>query len=137
MRKKILAKFLNRPENKIFSGEYGCNSYNDITTNYLILTEEEANEEAQKHVWGLIHTFDIDFLMKYLGKQMTKEKVSELMSKHCDNCLLVMASLMPDYDLFAKEAIRKYGRAHFICFGDKTEYKVEYNGQLYLIYRMV
>ncbi|WP_347073336.1 hypothetical protein [Bacteroides thetaiotaomicron] len=137
MRRKILAKFLNRPVNKIFKGDFGCNSFDDLTANYIVLTEEEANEEAKRHVWNFIHTFDTDFLIKHLGKQFTEERVFELLSRRCDNCLWVMAELMPDYDSFAQEAVTKYGRAYFICFSDKTEYKMEYNGQYYFIYCMV
>lgn len=137
MRKNALARFLNCPANQIFNGEYGTNSFTNLYEDYLVLSESEANEEAKKQVWSYIPTFDTDFLIKHLAKPIPKEEIKELLSNHCDNCLLIIASLIVDYEQFAQEAIEIYGRAYFICFKDKTEYKLKYGGKEYFIYRMI
>lgn len=137
MHKKVLAKFLNCPVNKIFQGIYGYNSYTDIGIDYLVMTEEEANKEAKRHVWSFISSFDCDFLNNHLVMRIPEDKLADLLTKGCECCQLVIAAFIPNYERFLDEAILKYGREYFLCFEDKTEYRVTYRGKEYCVYRLV
>jgi len=137
MKKKALSQFLRCPENQIFRGEYGIHSYTYINIDYLILTPEEADAEARRQVWSFIHTFDYEFLCRYLPVELPQEKLANLLKQSCECCLQFIAALIPNYEQFLDAAIEKYGRAYFLCFADKTEYKVEYDGSEYVVYRLV
>ena len=136
MRKAALAYLLNLPVKRIFTSEYGCNSYTDLNTDYLVLTEEEANAEAKKQVWSFLHHFEPNFVNRHLSVKLPEHKLVKLLADPCENCLLIFIAFMDDYDLFMNEAIERYGRAYFLCYGDKKEYRVTFSGKEYCIYKL-
>jgi len=137
IKKAALANFLGCPADKIYAGGYGEHSFTDLTTDYLVLTEGEAVEEVARQAWSFIGVLDYDFLRGHLSKEIPDAVLSELIGQGCECCLRVIAAFIKDYDRFVDEAIGRYGRVRFICFGDKTEYRAGYAGREFLVYRMV
>lgn len=136
IRKAVLADFLHLPVKQIFTSEYGCNSYTDLSTDYLVLTEEEANAETKKQIWSFLNHFEPDFVNSHLKVKLPENELVKLLSDPCENCLLIFIAFMDDYDLFMNETIERYGRAYFLCYGDKKEYRVTFSGKEYCIYKL-
>jgi len=134
MRRYILARFLNCPAHRVQICEYGANIYRYNSIDYMILTQQEANEEAKRHIWSFLPSIDIDLIIRFLPPHISKDELSNLLINSCENCLLILSRLMPNYELFTEEAITKYGRSYFICFDHKEEYIIKHKEQDYYIY---
>lgn len=73
IRKAVLADFLHLPVKQIFTSEYGCNSYTDLSTDYLVLTEEEANAETKKTDMEFPQSLRTGFCKQSFKGQITGE----------------------------------------------------------------
>lgn len=92
---------------------------------YLVLTEEEAEELARKRIEESVWTFNAEFL-----EEMTNmdAEVFEILQRQCEianSPIMKLIVATCGFEEFAKEAIRWDGRGHFISW---------YNGIEELIY---
>lgn len=136
MRKKVLSEFLKCRKCQIQINEFNDGYYYN-GVDYAVYTEDEANQEAAKHVVSYIDTLDIDFIISHLPAEIDKVLLKGFLNSSCDNCLNLLALFIRDYKVFVSESICRYGRAYFICFENKTEYAIKYNGITYYIYRLI
>ena len=99
---------------------------------YLILTDDEAEEKATDYIKESVWAFNSSFLSSHTG---IDEDVFKLLSEKCESSNDAILSMIKDFDHFVGDAISSDGRGHFIASYDHDEHIEEINGDEYFIYR--
>ena len=99
---------------------------------YLILTDDEAEEKATDYIKESVWSFNSSFLSSHTG---IDEDVFKLLSEKCESSNDAILSMIKDFDHFVGDAISSDGRGHFIASYDHDEHIEEINGDEYFIYR--
>jgi len=99
---------------------------------YLVLTEDEAEEKAADYIKESVWAFNSSFLSSHTG---IDEDVFKLLSEKCESSNDAILSMIKDFDHFVSDAISSDGRGHFIASYDHDEHIEEINGDEYFIYR--
>ena len=144
---EILRKYLLEEDGELYEGEeieiINGNLLEVIGEEYLVLTEEEAEEKAREEILGSLCYFRSGFILEHsifwdsipYGAE-TKEYEEIIKSiQEKENSELIKV-IIKDIDYFIEEAIRWDGRGHFINTYDGEEGEIYYNDELYYIYRI-
>tara|TARA_A100001011_G_C14115591_1_gene758940 strand:+ start:299 stop:760 length:462 start_codon:yes stop_codon:yes gene_type:complete len=99
---------------------------------FLVLTDEEAEEQASDYIKNSVWAFNSSFLSSHTG---IREDVFKLLSDKCEDSNDAVLSMIKDFDSFVRDAISSDGRGHFIATYDHGEYVEEINNTEYFIYR--
>jgi len=99
---------------------------------FLVLTEDEAEEKATDYIKESVWAFNSSFLSSHTG---IDEDVFKLLSEKCESSNDAILSMIKDFDHFVGDAISSDGRGHFIASYDHDEHIEEINGDEYFIYR--
>ena len=99
---------------------------------YLVLTEDEAEEKAKDYIKQSVWAFNSSFLSSHTG---IDEDVFKLLSEKCESSNDAILSMIKDFDHFVGDAISTDGRGHFISTYDSWEHIEEINNDEYFIYR--
>lgn len=101
---------------------------------YLILTDEEANEKAREYILDSLWAFNADFIIEHCKKldfDYSKD-LQKIQTEQCENCNGLIEALIDDIDEFVEDAINTDGRGHFISWYDGEEQETEH----FFVYRM-
>ena len=137
---KALAQFLEVETSEIEQG-YQEDVFNYGNQEYLILTDEEADEKTAEEIKNSLWAFDSDFIIQHCKNfekmdiyevEAAKESLRYSQEKCCENANGLVYALIDNIDEFIEDAINADGRGHFISYYDGEEN--EENG-LY-IYRL-
>lgn len=130
-----LANFLGCEVEDINEG-YGKNSLEYCNSEYLVLTEEEADEKAAAYVKDSLWSFNADFIFRHSNIKYPSEAAVKAFQKMqyelCESANELVEALINDIDSFIEAAIDADGRGHFISWYDGDEN--EEDG--FLIYRI-
>ena len=85
---------------------------------YLVLTDEEADERAKEYIEDSIWAFNSWFLASHTG--LDEEIIKHLQDK-CEGANDVLLNAIKDIDAFISEAIGCDGRGHFMSSYDGHE----------------
>lgn len=141
--KKIntLAQFLEIEASELEQSSYDENIFNYGNQEYLILTDEEADEKTAEEIKNSLWAFNTNFIIQHC-KNFEKMDIYEIEAAEkslkyaqencCENANGLVYALINDIDEFIEDAIIADGRGHFISYYDGIEN--ELNG-LY-IYRL-
>lgn len=138
MKKQALANFLNINVNDI---EEADGVFYADGAEYLVLTEEEADEKAGEYIRDSLWAFNADFILQHCKNyddldnfeyDAAIESLKEAQSKQCESLNGLIYALIDDIDDFIADAITEDGRGHFIAYYDDEEN--ESDG--YFIYRV-
>jgi hypothetical protein len=100
---------------------------------YLVLTDDEANEHATDDIMESIWAFNPDFIIDHTNLPYEAiDLIRSYQSEQCDGANDVIYALINDIDEFIDDAICADGRGHFMASYDGDEYE---SGE-YFIYRM-
>jgi len=110
------------------NGEY----FHFCDKEYLVLTEDEAEEKAKDYIKQSVWAFNSSFLSSHTG---IDEDVFKLLSEKCESSNDAILSMIKDFDHFVSDAISTDGRGHFISNYDSWEHIEEINNTEYFIYR--
>ena len=99
---------------------------------YLILTDEEADEKAEEYIKTSVWAFNSSFLSSHSN---IDESVFKLLSEKCEDSNDAILSMIKDFDHFVSDAISSDGRGHFMSTYDGYENEEEINKNTYYIYR--
>lgn len=108
---------------------------------YLVLTDEEADQRASDEILNSLWAFNADFILQHNQKMQNvcasewdaaKESLEHAQSIQCESLNGLVLALIDDINEFCEDAIYADGRGHFISFYDGEEN--ELNGLF--IYRM-
>lgn len=135
---KILIDTLNIDINRIDEveedGEYIA--YNGIE--YLVLTDNEADEAAYESINDSVWAFNTDFIISHsdaLDYDNPSRAFIEAIQEQGKGGNEAMKRLINNFDDFVEEAIRVDGRGRFLSTYDSEELENYYNNQWYFIYR--
>ena len=110
------------------SGDYFC--FGD--KEFLVLTEDEAEEKAKEYIKNSAWAFNPSFLASH---SKVDEDVFKCLSEKCESSNDAVLSLIDDFDNFAEDAISSDGRGHFMSSYDGHENIEEIKNTEYFIYR--
>ena len=103
--------------------------------NYIVLTDDEANEKAADYIKDSLWAFNADFIIAHCSNydsmdcyeyHYAVEALQEAQQKSCESLNGLCRALIADIDEFIQDAIFADGRGHFIAFYDGEE--IEQNG---------
>jgi len=138
MRRRLLANHIGCDINAIKESEDKKNLFEFGKSDYLVLTNEEANEEAKLQIRDSIWSFDSSLIMKHLKIEISAKIIEKVQSAMCPHCTLLLFALINDIDAFYKDILNEFNRGYFIAFHDSLEfitYDFEENKRYY-IYRL-
>jgi hypothetical protein len=104
-------------------------------TEYLVLTQEEAEQKASDYIRESLWAFRTEFIAAHTKKGLTDaciEALNQMQVELGEDCQPILDALIDDMDAFIKDAISVDGLAHFLATYDGEEN--EKNG--YLIFRI-
>lgn len=121
------------------------NVYTVGKSEYLVLTEEEANDKAREEIERSLWAFNPDFILTHnencssMGNweyDTAIEALKEAQGKSCENLNGLVRCLISNMDEFVEDAIMADGRGHFIAFYDGREEEQRVAGVDYYIYQI-
>ena len=105
-----------------------------LADNYLVLTDDEADEMAYQYIKDSICFFNPSFIASHCESDIPQDAIEAIQEKYeASNPILL--KLIKDIDSFVEDAISSDGRGHFIGFYDGEEWEQTVNGTTYYIYR--
>ena len=91
---------------------------------YLVLTDEEADEAVREEIEQLVWAFTPSFLSAHTG--YIDEGVFRLLQEKCEDANDSIMSMIKDFDHFVEDAVACDGRGHFLAGYDHEENEVRY-----------
>lgn len=114
---KTLAQFIECEVDEIEKG-YDDSTFELGNMEYLVLTDEEADERAKDYIEESIWGFNSWFLSKHTG--LDEDIIRHLQDK-CEGANDVLLNAVKDIDDFVNDAIGCDGRGHFMSSYDGNE----------------
>lgn len=103
-----------------------------VGNEYKVLTEEEADAEAEDYIKDSLWAFNADFILDHANISTTEcayndivEAFRMMQTRLCENANALVEALINDIDQFVYDAIETDGRGHFISSWDGEEHEVE------------
>lgn len=106
---------------------------------YLVLTDEEADQAAKEDILSSVWAFNPSFLSDHIAgddKRAIEQSIKAVQDKCSEDANDLLRAALTDEDDFAEEAISADGRGHFLSSYDGEENEVTYNGATLYIYRV-
>lgn len=126
-----LAKYLECEMNDLSESRYDDSTFNYGSREYLVLTDDEADEKAKENIKESLWAFNASFLSGYLPEGIDEEVITLLQEK-CESSNEAFKKMLGDtLDDFIDDAISSDGRGNFMNSYDGNEYE---EGNFY-IYR--
>lgn len=130
-KKEALAKFLEIETDEVEANQYNGEILEADGGEYLVCTDEEADEEAKEKILDLIWAFNPEFLRAHLPDGMTEDVIKAIQTT-CEGANEPLKAMIKDLDHFVEDAIGADGRGHFISSYDGEENEED----VYFIYRV-
>lgn len=111
----------------------------DYNNDYLVLTDEEADEKAAEYIKDSVWAFNSGFIIQHssaLDFDDASEQVIRAIADQCERGNAAMSKLIDDMDEFIEDAISADGRGHFMSSYDGNENEETIEGQTFYIYRI-
>lgn len=138
---ETLAEFLEVGTDEIEESKYYDNGFSYGNQEYLVLTDEEADEKVADEIRETLFAFNADFIMTHAKNynemsdyeyRSAVESLSKAQESACESLNGLVFAIIEDFDDFVESAVMADGRGHFISLYDG--YENELNG--YYIYRV-
>jgi hypothetical protein len=110
-----------------------------IDNDYLVYTDEEADEAVREYIEETVWAFTPSFLQAHTGVSSdTIKQMQEKMSPSANEAIIAM---IKDFDHFVEDAVRCDGRGHFLAPYDHEENYASFSNEegknvTYFIYRL-
>jgi len=121
---EALAKHLGCDVADISESTYGEGTFDAEGGEYLVLTDEEADELAKLRIRDSLWAFNASFIASHTknGLDDAAEKaLAEMQGRLCESANPIVEALIEDMDHFISDAISSDGRGHFISHYDGEE----------------
>ena len=130
---KALAKHLEltkEEEKEIYYESYDIYCYGN--QEYLVLTDDEADEKVAENIKDSVWAFNPSFLSSHSD---IDEGVFKLLQDKCESANEAVLKLIKDFDKFVEDAVGTDGRGHFLSGYDGEEDYHEHDNETYYIYQ--
>jgi hypothetical protein len=131
-REAALAKFLGEDLDEITESTYGENTFHAAGGEYLVLTDEEADQAAYDYIKESVWAFNSSFLADFTGLPEEMFKAVQDKCEGSNEAVLRCIEAGSGLDEFVSEAVAADGRGHFLSSYDGEEGE---EGE-YFIYRI-
>lgn len=102
---------------------------------WLVLTDEEAEEKAKEYILDSLWAFNASFLSKVTGFDASIFEAIKANDRCDDNNAAILQLIGDNVETLVDDAIGCDGRGHFMNTYDGEEYEIAVNGTYYYIYR--
>jgi len=130
-KEEALAKHLEEDIDMIIESKYDEDEFEVYEQEYLVLTDEEADERAKEYILESVWSFNAWFLVAHMPEGVDEDAIKLIQEKCCEDANNTFLAMIEDKDYFVEDAISTDGRGHFLSSYDGSEYEVEG----YYIYR--
>ena len=103
-------------------------------TNYIVCTDEEADELAYEYIADSVWAFTPSFLQAHTGVDGSTLKT--IQESLCENANEPITAMIKDFDHFVDDAVASDGRGHFLAPYDHEEHEVKVGDKTFYIYRV-
>lgn len=125
---KALAKYLGCDPEDI---DEGYEWYREFTTyelgnqEYLVLTDEEADEACKEYIENSVWAFNASFIIDHSDLPYDAwEMVQSYQEDRCESANETILAMIKDFDEFVEDAISADGRGHFLSGYDGKENEI-------------
>ena len=114
----------------------GGNAWSICGSEYMVLTDGEADDKVYEEIENLLWAFNPDFLANITGLDVAVFDTLSKLYEDAQDAIKAIVEATCTMDDLVNEAIAWDGRGHFLSSydGDETELKVE--GEYYYCYRI-
>lgn len=129
----VLAHYLAEGDNR---PDYEEAQYDYDNHDYLVYTDEEADEAVRDYIEESVWAFTPSFLQAHTDHRarVTIEAIAKL-QEMCEDANEPLTAMIKDFDAFVEDAVSCDGRGHFLAPYDHEENEITFNGITYYIYR--
>jgi|TARA_R110002012_G_scaffold262296_2_gene444496 hypothetical protein len=115
------------------AGSFGFADYEEAQDNidsedYLVYTDEEADEAVRDYIEESVWAFTPSFLRAHTG--VTIEAIAKL-QEMCEDANDPLKAMIKDFDHFVEDAVSCDGRGHFLAPYDHEENEITFNVMCY------
>jgi len=119
---KALAKFLNCEVEDLNEVKWDENTAELGNQQYLVLTDEEADEYATNYILDSLWSFNSAFIIEHSKLPYeAKEMLETFQREKCESANETVLALIDNIDGFIEDAIGTDGRGHFLSSYDGEE----------------
>jgi hypothetical protein len=139
IRAEVLASWID--EEDVTAEDLAAIAYDDQTLafgdrDYMVLTDEEADERARDYIEQSLWTFNASWIVDYLPEGVGEE-VIEALQPQCEDANEAIRSMVGErFDELVSDAISADGRGNFLNTYDGEEHEHEHDGQTWYVYRV-
>lgn len=138
-RVEALAKYLKCEIDDISETRHCGNTFDAESGEYIVLTDDEADERAKECIKDTLWAFNAEFIVSHakagLNNDSFIKSLRTMQDDQCESCNEVIEALIEDMDHFINDAISADGRGHFMSSYDGEENESTINGETFYIYR--
>ena len=117
---KALSEFLEIKEDEIEKSKYDEEALEAEGGEYLVLTDEEADQRTADYIRDTIWAFSASFLVCHMPKGVSQE-IIEMAQEKSEDANETLKAMIVDLDHFIDDAIGADGRGHFLNSYDGSE----------------
>lgn len=134
---EALAKYLEVDPSELESSSHDDNTFELGSKEYMVLTDEEADEKAADYIKDSAWAFNKSFLDGHseVISALDDESWKAIVSR-CESSNSVVLRLIDDVSYFIDDAIAADGRGHFLNTYDDEENEMKLGNEYYFIYRI-
>ena len=114
----------------------GYNTWSIAGADYMVLTDEEADEKAYEEIEEMLWAFNPDFLAKMTGLDVAVFDTLSKLYEDSQEAIKAIVEATCGMDDLVHEAIRWDGRGHFLSNYDGREIELEVEWEYYYCYRI-
>ena len=119
-KKESLAEFLEIETEDLEVSTWDKNVFTLGDKEYMVLTDEEADERARDYILESIWAFNSWFLVNHMPDGVN-EDIIKMAQEKCEGANETLKAMIVDLDAFVEEAIQTDGRGHFLSTYDGEE----------------
>ncbi|MEM1451101.1 MAG: hypothetical protein AAGI22_18425 [Planctomycetota bacterium] len=123
-RAPVLASFLSIEPEDVQEAAYGENVYDADGGEWLVLTDEEADEAAREAIRESVWAFRPEFVAVYVPDGIDADTLQAIQGERCEDAnapILALIEAGSGFEDFASDAIAADGRGHFLSNYDGEE----------------
>jgi hypothetical protein len=120
-KKEALAKYLEVEIEEVEEG-YSDDTFEVGRKEYLVLTDDEADEKAKEYILESVWAFNPDFLAAHAREGIDADVIKAIQANEkCEGNNKALLALIEDKEHFVSDAILSDGRGHFLNTYDGEE----------------
>ena len=122
--------YIEESEELTYEEEDNC--FDTSVGEFLVLTDDEADEKAKEEIRQSLWAFNPEFILKHTKAyenttdyedEAIIEALKEVQGRICEGANELVYALINDFGEFCEDAIDEDGRGHFLSYYDGKEYE--------------